>query len=357
MRRLTFLAALAAAACGGGGDDTPSTVSISGDVLEFTNEVYGPRILGATVSILEHPEMTLVTGDDAHFQFDGLEPGTDVTLVVEHPDFKTTQTATVTLGAHGIDTFTVQILTTALYDVLANLVPEPPDLEHTCAIATTAARFGGSLYVYMRQGLEGVSATLTPSVSADRGPLYFNEMVIPDPEQPSTSIDGGVLYYRVPPGDYTLSATRGGMAAFNAVRFQCRAGLIVNAGPPMGLNANVPIPDYGASARQPDDEDSASSDAMCEATAACVNQRTGTGAYPAATLASCKKMFKNVWASVDEGCDPDHTFRAAARAAFTCRSSSDCDLVLGGDDACRAEDDAFRAAELTYGACVVAATP
>ena len=353
MQQRALLLAVLVAACGGGGDDAPSTVSVAGDVLEFTNEVYGPRIMGATVSIVEHPEMTLTAGDDGHFQFDGLEPGTDVTLRVEHPDFKTTQTATVTLGPNGIDTFSVQILTTALYDVLATLVPEPPDLENTCAIATTAGRFGSSLYVYMRQGMDGVEATLTPSVTADRGPIYFNEMVIPDPDEPATSIDGGVLYYRIPPGDYTMTATRGGQAAFNTVRFQCRAGLIVNAGPPMGLRGNVPTPTYGEG-RDLDDASTTASDAMCDATAACVNTRSGAGAYPAATLASCKLMFRDVWANLDESCDDTHALRDAARAVYTCRASADCDIVLGLDDVCVAEEAAFRAAELTYGTCIAA---
>lgn len=350
MLRPLLVLTLGLAACGG--DSGPSTVSVEGDVLEFLNEVYGPRVVGATVTILEHPEKVVTTGVDAHFRFDGLEPGTDLTLVVEHPLFKKTQTATVTLGPGGIDAFAVQIVTINLFDVLSTIVPMPPEFDRFCAIASTAARMGGSLYAYHRQGLPGVSVTLDPPLAPESGPLYFNEMVIPDAEQPSTSIDGGVLFYRIPPGAYTMTATRGD-AVFNSVRFQCTAGVIVNAGPPMGLLANVPAPDHALGRALADDAYTASTDALCDATEACVDATASEDDYPAAMLASCKAMFRNTWAFVDVDCDADAALREAARAFYACRASS-CENTLGGDRVCVPEEEAFRAAEATYGACVLA---
>jgi hypothetical protein len=276
--------------------------------------------------------------------------GSDVTLVVEHPDFKTTQTATVTLGEHGIDPFSIQIVPKTIFTALSTLVPLPLEEEDHCVIATTVARMGGSLYVHLRQGVAGAEVALDPPVEAESGPIYFDESVLPDPDQPSTSVDGGVLFYRVTPGDYLMTASRPD-TVFNTVRFRCRAGLVVNAGPPMGLLANVASPDRGAGAALPTDAYTDATDALCEATAACVNAEDA-GHYPDAMLASCKAMFRDVWAQVTS-CDDDHALRDAARALYTCRVSS-CEVTLGGDDVCVPEEDAFAAAQDVYGACLAA---
>lgn len=348
---------LVTAACGDDSTESttppePKLVTIEGDVLAFLTEVPGPRIVGAKVSILEHPEMEVVTGDDAHFRFEGLEAGSEVTLLVEHPDLKTTQTATITLGENGVNPFSIQVVPKGIFTAVEALVPLPVEEESYCVIASTVARLGGSLYVRLRQGMPGVSVTLDPPVDPESGPLYFNEDVIPDAMQESTSIDGGVLFYRVPPGDYTLRASKDD-AVFNEVKLQCRAGVIVNGGPPLGFLANVVNPDYGAGAELATGEDTASSDAMCEQTRACVNENAGAIDYPDATLASCKAMFRNVWASIDQGCDPDGELRAAARALYDCRSAS-CELVLGDDEACVPEEAAVREAESTFGSCLKA---
>lgn len=328
----------------------PERVSIEGDLFAFLTEVDGPRISGATVSILEHPEKTVVTGADAHFRFDDLEEGSAVTLVASHPDFKTSRTATVTLGARGVQPFSVQMVPTGLFNALAAIVPMPPELDKYCAIASTVARMGGSLFVHLRQGMPGVTVQLTPAVPQESGPIYFDEQVLPNVAQKATTIDGGVLFYRVPPGDYTMTASRGG-ATFNQVKIRCEAGVIVNAGPPLGLLANVAEPDYASGGDRADDAFSAASDALCEKTAACVNEKAMATNYPPVTVASCKANYDNTWAHVDVGCDASSHVRDAARALYACRAA-DCALALGDDTACAAEDAAFRAAEDAYGACL-----
>lgn len=333
----------------------PDQASVEGDVLAFMSEVQGERVAGATVTVLEYPELSVVTGDDAHFRLDGLDVGSDVTLVVEHPSFKTTQTATITLGPNGVAPFTIQAVPKGLFSALSSLVPKPLEEDKYCVIASTVARTGGSLYVHLRQGAAGAAVSLDPAPSAESGPIYFDENVLPDPAQPATSKDGGVLFYRLPPGAYVMHASRAD-TLFNDVRFQCRAGVIVNAGPPLGLLANVPAPDYGAGADLPDDDRTAATDALCEATAACVNEAAGAVHYPAVTVASCQAMFRDTWAWLDAGCDGDAGLGAAAKALYTCRSAS-CDVSLGGDDVCTAEETAFEAAQQAYGACLVSHLP
>ena len=142
-------------------------------------------------------------------------------------------------------------------------------------------------------------------------------------------------------------------AVFNEVRFQCRPGVIVNAGPPLGLLENAASPNYGGGADRPEDEYAASSDALCDRTAECVNEEAGATHYPAATVESCKAMFANAWSFVDVTCVEDAAARDAAKALYDCRAAS-CDIALGGDDVCTMEEDAFRAAQEVYGACLAA---
>jgi hypothetical protein len=56
----------------------------------------------------------------------------------------------------------------------------------------------------------------------------------PDTSLTVTSIDGGVILANIPPGEYTLTATKQGKQ-FSTVAVRCRAGLLVNAAPPHGL--------------------------------------------------------------------------------------------------------------------------
>lgn len=329
-----------------------ATASVEGDVLSFLTEVQGARIASAKVSVLERPELSVVTGNDAHFRLDGLVVGEKVTLVVEHPGYKTTQTSTVVVPPAGIHPFPVQVVSNELFDALAGIVPQPPELDKYCAIASTVGRFGTSLYVYARQGVPGASVALSPAVPAENGPLYFNEAVIPDAKQTSTSIDGGVIFYRLPPGEYTMSATRES-TVFGTVSFACRAGVVVNAGPPFGPLANVPNTPHDGANERPADAFSAASDLLCAVTQQCVNERAMATNYPDVTVASCKATYRSVWASVDTGCDASTGLREAARAFYACRSTG-CATSLGDDTVCVGEEEAFRLAESTYGACLAA---
>ena len=326
------------------------SVSVEGDIFAFLTEVSGPRLTGVKVSVLEHPEISVQAGDDAHFRIDNLKIGDDVTFVVEQPTIQTTQTATYQLGTRGILPVTIQVIPTGLFTGLALLLPLPPELDKYCAIATTVARMGGSLYAYQRQGMPDVSVSIDPPIDPTSGPIYFDQSARPNTAQVNTSIDGGVLFYRVPPGNYVLRASKAG-AVFNTERITCRAGLFVNGGPPMGLLANVPNPDYAAGLGRTDDSYSASTDALCDETASCVNAANTPTSYPPSTQTSCKALYRNSWAYVDSSCDAIAKVRDAAKTFYTCRSAT-CANVLGDDTFCTAEDAAFRSAEASYGACV-----
>lgn len=206
---------------------------MSGVAAPFNDAVDG-RIEGAIVTILEHPERTVTTGADGLFSFDGLYQGEEVTLVMEHPDYPLIQTGTHVIPADGVGDLTFQAPSHAIYDVLAGIVQVTPD-DTRCQLVTTVTRKGGTILAPGAHGEAGVTVTVEPPVPAEHGPVYFNSSVIPDKALTETSDDGGVLFTNMPPGEYVWSGHKDG-AELVGVRLKCRAGVLVNASPPRGMN-------------------------------------------------------------------------------------------------------------------------
>jgi hypothetical protein len=322
----------------------PSKVTVSGDLFAFLQETSGARISGATIRVLEQPDRSTATDAQGHFELGDLDEGTEVTLVVEHPTLFPTQTGTVVLPADGVHPFVIQALPVGAFKLLSALLP-PVDLDHNCAMATTVSRLGGTLHVNVRQGEAGAIVTSSPALPAEVGPIYFNEAVLPDRNQPATSKDGGVVFANVPPGEYVLSASKDG-TAFSPVKMKCRAGFLINAGPPLGLQASVVSPDWGADLSAAPPPQMA---ALCEQTAACVNQ-AHADRYPPATVDSCKRTFRRALSFVDAGCDAGTHLVDAWSAYYGCKAAS-CEAALGDDTVCAPESEAWVDAMAAYAPC------
>jgi hypothetical protein len=198
------------------------------------NDALTGRISDATISVLEHPELTMTTAADGVFSFDGLHAGEEVTLVLEHPDYPLIQTGTHTLPAEGIQDLTFQVPSKPIYDALAAIVQITPD-PGKCQMVTTITRKGGTILQSGAHGEANVTVALAPTLPAELGPVYFNASVLPDKTLTESSEDGGVLYVNAAPGEYVLSGTKTG-ATLGDVKFKCRAGVLVNASPPRGMN-------------------------------------------------------------------------------------------------------------------------
>lgn len=234
MRDVVAVATIVAAAGCGSSDSggATATATLSGDAIPFDHGPDG-RIEGATISVLERPEQSVVTGADGHFSFDGLEVGSEVTLVLAHPSYKPIQTGTITLDAAGASRVTFQAVTPQIYAALSAVVGIAAD-DTKCQMVTTVTRVGKSIYDSGAHGEADVTVAIDPPLPASSGPIYFNSSVIPDKSLTKTSDDGGVLFVQVPPGEYTWTATKAG-ATFRKVKMKCRAGYLVNASPPWGL--------------------------------------------------------------------------------------------------------------------------
>jgi len=205
-------------------------VSVTGNAIPFNGG--DSRIAGAEIWILEQPDRRVVTSVDGAFRFDDLAEGSEVTLVLDHPDYRPIQTGTHRLGPEGAERVTFQAVGPVVYSALAALLDITPD-PTKCQIVTTVTRVGKSLYDPGAHGEEGAT-TVLDGPGAQEGPIYFNSSVLPDRSLAETSDDGGVLYVNAEPGRYTWRASKPG-AAFAALTMTCRPDVLVNASPPWGL--------------------------------------------------------------------------------------------------------------------------
>lgn len=211
-----------------------SAPAIVKGVAALFNDAVNGRIADAKISVLEHPELTMTTQADGLFEFDGLYSGEEVTLVLEHQNFPLIQTGTHTIPPDGIDDLTFQVPTKPIYTALASIVQVTPD-PSKCQMVTTITRKGGTILAPGAHGEAGATVSVTPEIASEHGPIYFNASVIPDKTLEESSEDGGVLFTNVEPGEYVWSGHKVG-ATLTSVKFKCRAGVLVNASPPRGMN-------------------------------------------------------------------------------------------------------------------------
>lgn len=231
-KRLSFFFAFAVlftASC-----NTPApTTTVSGDAFDFMLGYANGPIANAHIFVLENPSLSATSDATGHFVIGGVPVGSDASLVMEHPDYILIQTGTHEVPAAGLTRITFQAVTPDTRDTLALILSITID-DTRCQMVTTVTRIGRSVYDPGAHGEDGVTVTIDPPLPASSGPVYFNASVIPDRTLSMTSEDGGVLFTNVPPGEYTWTATKAG-ATFAQVRMNCRAGVLVNAAPPWGL--------------------------------------------------------------------------------------------------------------------------
>jgi hypothetical protein len=190
----------------------------------------------AEVWVLEHPELRQTLGADGRFSFEGFAEGMEVTLCLEAPTFQPTQTATLTVGATGLPAVTFQVMSEAIRDAVADILLTV-DLDDTaCQLASTVTAADTQSSGVWAAGEPGAVVELSPAVQPENGPFYFNEDVMPIATLTETTSDGGVLYVNVPVGRYVLEAFKPGVT-FVPVTLECRAGWLVNASPPYGVQA------------------------------------------------------------------------------------------------------------------------
>ncbi|APR77939.1 Hypothetical protein A7982_03286 [Minicystis rosea] len=233
-----------AGASGDGGVDDPTShwhigdgplAPISGKAFLF-GPTNGEMLVGAKVSVAEAPEHQTTVAADGTFAFE-VPSGAPVSFVIEQAGFHPNQSATLAIDPKGIEMLGFQVPTESTFDLLANFADIEPDPTR-CQITTTVSRAGTEPYGGSGLGEPDVVVTIDPPLPSESGPVYFeyvNEsLILPLPSLTATSLDGGVIFANVPPGEYALTATKQGKQ-FSTVAIRCRAGLLINAAPPHGL--------------------------------------------------------------------------------------------------------------------------
>ncbi len=216
---------------------------VSGFARSF---ISGAPIADATITALENAQIRLQT--DANGQFGPIEwpIGEAITLVCEKSGsfwsgYKTTQTPTFIVPPEGINdsnmlkNISFQVPSNMAYRLLSIAMGISEDPE-CCQIAATITPPHTTMD-NIPQGVEGVTASLSPCVNSR--PYYFSMFPLLHKTNPfirslnATSLDGGVAFTNVPPGDYILTAEKNNIP-FSTVHIKARKGVVINASPPNG---------------------------------------------------------------------------------------------------------------------------
>jgi hypothetical protein len=214
------------------------TVTLSGTAYEFNNT--SVRLAGATVRVAERPRLRATVAADGSYRLRVPARGR-VTPYIVADGYHTIYLQTFTMAGRSLRHVNFQTPTGAVYDALGTLLDVPRDADGTlrqCAIVSTFSTAAvrdlsfDAFTAYGAHGVAGATATTRPALPQ---PIYFNDQVVPDPAQTSSSIDGGVIWTRVPTGVYRVRAQHPDrrFASFVAT---CRPGRVVNANPPWGLH-------------------------------------------------------------------------------------------------------------------------
>ena len=222
-------------------------------------------VVEAEISVLEMPDLRTTTNENGEFRIEGIPVGSEATFVMEHPNYPLTYTKTHTIPDRDIDDLTFQVPNNGLYSVIEIQLQITSDPDK-CQMVSTFTRFGKTIGDDGAHGEPGAVLTVEPENAAEYGPMYFNDDVLPDPTRSYSSLDGGVLLLNVEPGDYTLRGSclddpdlladflaeyppeapenegeslrcQTENVVFEPVLMKCRAGVLINASPPWGLQA------------------------------------------------------------------------------------------------------------------------
>jgi hypothetical protein len=179
-------------------DAMPTTVRITGHIIDVVSM---GAVAQATVSILDHPEVTPVMSDmTGAYELDGVPANAKVTLHFDKMNYMPQVTRPIQLGdvdylmydGRGFDA----MVTRAAVNYMSTVIGTP----HDPARGAVAIRLEDSTTL---MGLDGATATLLP-VTGAANPVYFDMNGVPDPSLTATSTSGLMVFHNPMPGDAML---------------------------------------------------------------------------------------------------------------------------------------------------------
>jgi hypothetical protein len=216
------------------------TVTISGNAYAFIFAGNEDRLEGATIGIEELPGLTTTAGPNGAYAI-AVPDDTTVTPYATFEGYYPTHVQTFHTSGEDLRQVNFQMPALTTYNLLAGYVAaerNPDDTLKKCGIVSTFFQKEGrsfpdfdDFHDFRPHGVIGSTATATPEAGRQ---FYFNSRVLPDPEQESSSRDGGVLWVDVETGTYRVvgSSDTTRHSSFVAT---CAPGRLVNANPPWGL--------------------------------------------------------------------------------------------------------------------------
>ena len=217
------------------------TVTISGRAYAFNHmDTY---LEGATIRVREDASLTAVTDANGDYELE-LPTDTTVTPYIDPPvGYNEIDLQTFHTRFRDIRNANFQTPADAEYNGLAGLLSALYDIEfrpdgrpEQCVIVTTSSARnvrGVDYQTFWDRTPHGVAGATSIGEPELPQPTYFNEFVIPDPNQPSSSEDGGIIWPEVEAGRYRVM-TDAPDADFASFLASCEPGRIVNANPPWG---------------------------------------------------------------------------------------------------------------------------
>lgn len=232
---------------------------LSGKVFHFAPNIVPPDapVAGVLVSIAEFPftRYLRVTSNTTGTWTMPVIKFRDIpltlSLLFEKEGFVKTKSNVLTITEKNIDSIAIQCTDVGYYDAavatLEQQVSEAigiPYTVQTLAVATVGKSWTSMFVDQFPHGDPGATVVINPPVSFPTlGPIYFNEAVMPDPSQPYTSNDGGVLFANLPEGTFTLNAYKEPFS-YSPVTFIVEPGVkLYIASPPhsiQGTNSSGP---------------------------------------------------------------------------------------------------------------------
>lgn len=221
--------------------ETREMATVEGYARSF---VINNRLKGAkVVATNAKGDAIATTATDKYGRFRVLWPvGEPITLALSHRWSHTTQGGTVVVPPGGLSgehsEYTFQTPSSVTFTSLNWALRDVGKLDpSSCAVSTTVQAAGMTLED-APQGEAGAELKIVPEVPGK--PYYFGLIMkwtnVLSRGLTSTSGDGGVLFFNVPPRKepYTLVATKPGKKFTNA-SFVCReGGTFINVAPPQG---------------------------------------------------------------------------------------------------------------------------
>jgi hypothetical protein len=216
------------------------TVTITGNAYAFIFAGNKDRLEGARIGIAEMPGLTTTAGPNGAYALE-VPDDTTITPYAEFEGYYPTHHQTFHTSGEDLRQVNFQMPALTTYNLLAGYVQAGLNQDGSltdCGIVSTFFQKEGrsfndfdDFHDFRPHGVEGSTAVATPAAGRQ---FYFNHRVLPDPEQPSSSRDGGVLWVDVESGVYEIkgSSDTTRHASFVAT---CEPGRLVNANPPWGL--------------------------------------------------------------------------------------------------------------------------